>query len=547
MNKPRILIVEDEHITAIYLKKTLQVRGYEVVGITGSGREAITLIEEHLPNLIIMDIMLEDDIDGIEVAAQIQSHLDIPILYLTASMDENNLQRAKQTGAYGYLIKPVKEYELYSSIETCLIKHNYEKQLRESENKYRSLFENMIEGFVYCKVIPDSSNKISDYEFIEANEAFENLIRLKRDEIIGKRVTTLFPGDESDWLYLNGREPNQGKKVKFDKYFNSLDKWYSIASYWQGEGYIVTMFEDITTRKKAEEKIQKLNEELEERVTKRTRELEIANNSLNETLKTIIEAKDQIVEAEKMACLGELVGGVAHEINTPLGIGITAASLLQDKTKWLLDLMFIKKMTRTDLIRYSETATDALSAILLNLKHADELLTNFKQVAVDQYTEARRKFNLKEYIEEVLLNLSYKYKRTKRVITLNCSPGLEINSFPGIYFQIISNLVMNSLIHAFEEREEGAITLDICVEEEKIRIEYSDDGTGMDEEKVKKIFHPFFTTKRNKGGMGLGMHIVYNLVTGKLGGQISCKSSRGKGTTFTMLIPISHDENIKVK
>ncbi|MCP4135020.1 MAG: PAS domain S-box protein [bacterium] len=288
----------------------------------------------------------------------------------------------------------------------------------------------------------------------------------------------------------------------------------------------------------SENKILELNEELEDRVKTRTVELQLTNESLQESLETLQKTKDQLVQSEKMASLGELVAGVAHEINTPIGVGVTAASFLEDKSQDLSKLYLSGRMKRPDLEKYLTIVTDASSSILINLERAVELIQSFKQVAVDQSSQKRRIFRLKEYIEEVLKSLSPRYKSTGHSISIQCPENLEIDSYPGIFFQVISNLVANSLIHGFENIEEGEMIFDIRKKKEEIIFQYHDNGVGIEASELSRIFDPFFTTKRGSGGTGLGLHIVYNLVVQTLEGGITCQSSPGKGTTFIMKIPV---------
>ena len=253
-------------------------------------------------------------------------------------------------------------------------------------------------------------------------------------------------------------------------------------------------------------------ETLEVTVEERTQELK-------QSLDTIQKTQDQLVQSEKMAAIGGLVAGVAHEINTPIGIAVSAASHLEDKTGEFVKKVASKKLKRSELNSYAKTASDSSNLILKNLSGAVKIVQGFKQVAVDQTSGERREFKLKPYIEDVLLSLKPKLKKTKHVITVNCPEDLKLNSFPGALSQIISNLVMNSLIHGFEEMDAGDITFDAARENGSVLLTYRDNGKGMDEKALSKIFDPFFTTKRSQGGSGLGMHIVHNLVTQTLGGD----------------------------
>jgi signal transduction histidine kinase len=176
--------------------------------------------------------------------------------------------------------------------------------------------------------------------------------------------------------------------------------------------------------------------------------------------------------------------------------------------------------------------------ILNNLQRAAELIQSFKQVAVDQSSEARRVFPVKAYVEEVLLSLRPKLKRTQHSVELYGDEGLSLNSYPGVFSQIVTNLVLNSLIHAYGPDEQGRLTFTFKQENDRLIFEYADDGRGIPPENLSKIFDPFFTTKRGQGGSGLGLHIIYNLVTQKLGGVIRCESEGGQGTRFIIETPI---------
>jgi signal transduction histidine kinase len=265
-------------------------------------------------------------------------------------------------------------------------------------------------------------------------------------------------------------------------------------------------------------------------------ELKESNRILNETIETLTNTQRQLVDAEKMAALGNLVAGVAHEINTPVGICVTAASFLQEKTNELSAAVESGYYVKSDLEEYFETADDAASMILSNLNRASELVSSFKKVAVDQSTEEKRIFNLKEYIHEILISIRPKYKKDKHRFKINCPDDLTLHSYPGTFFQIISNLIMNSLIHGFADEAGGEMGFDVSYDGTDFILIYSDNGIGMDEDSIKQVFDPFFTTRRGQGGTGLGMNIVYNLVTMKLNGRITCDSLLGEGTSFFIAI-----------
>jgi len=278
---------------------------------------------------------------------------------------------------------------------------------------------------------------------------------------------------------------------------------------------------------------------LEEQVTQRTADLEKTNNELQETMTMLKETQDDLIRQEKMAALGDMVAGVAHEINTPVGVALTASTFLSKSVSEMDDHLKKGILTKTELEKNIETLTESSKIITANMYRASELVQGFKQVAVDQSTEEKRIFNVKKYLQEVLLSLHPKTKKTRIAITVECDDNIEIDSYPGSFSQIFTNLISNTIIHAYEPGEEGSIRIIIKTENGFLLLWYLDAGKGIDQDNIHKIFEPFFTTNRTNGGTGLGLHIVYNIVTQKLCGSISVKSRPGQGTEFDIKIPIS--------
>ena len=282
-----------------------------------------------------------------------------------------------------------------------------------------------------------------------------------------------------------------------------------------------------------------LNEFLEERVHARTKDLATANTELTEAMARLSQAQEHLVQSEKMASLGGLVSGVAHEINTPVGIGVTAASHLEDRTRVMLEEFRAGALKRSRLEEFLGVCDESLRIILANLRRASDLIRSFKQVAVDRTTEARRVFRLREYLEQVLLSLRPRLKVTAVKVELDCDPDIEIDSYPGVLSQIMTNLVMNSLQHGYDPGQAGRIVISAMVEGGRLRLVFADDGKGIAPEHLNKVFEPFFTADRKTGGTGLGLSIVYNLATRTLGGTILVASAPGQGATFTLTIPLA--------
>ena len=294
-------------------------------------------------------------------------------------------------------------------------------------------------------------------------------------------------------------------------------------------------------RRRAEEEVCILNEDLEDRVTQRTSELATANAELQTALESLRQAQSQLVMSEKLAALGGLVAGVAHEINTPVGVALSATSTMSEKNRILRDLFAQGEMKRSDLTDYLESTREGVEMSLLNLHRASDLIRSFKMVAADQVSESKRSFNVREYIGQVLLSLRPKLKKTAHRIEVECDGELVIESYPGAISQILTNFIVNSLTHAYDEGQAGLIRIEVVKTDGSLSLTYSDDGRGIAPELQDRIFEPFYTTARAKGSTGLGLHIVFNIVTRTLGGTITCCSAPGHGTTFQVRMPVQRE------
>jgi signal transduction histidine kinase len=267
-------------------------------------------------------------------------------------------------------------------------------------------------------------------------------------------------------------------------------------------------------------------------------ELRKRNSELATSMETIQIAKDQLVESEKMASLGGLVAAIAHEVNTPLGVSVTATSFLQEKVKKLQCDYDDKKLSANNMTSFLSQAQQTITLLTNNLNRASELISSFKQVAVDQTSEAERQINVSEYLNEVVQSLAPNFKMTQHTIDIHCPNDLSIKCAPGVLAQILTNMIMNSLIHGFEDRSKGVIKLEAAEQDNDLIINYSDDGRGLEKENLERHFDAFFTTRRGKGGSGLGTHIMFNLVTQTLGGRIEAFSEPDQGLQYKITIPL---------
>ncbi len=287
------------------------------------------------------------------------------------------------------------------------------------------------------------------------------------------------------------------------------------------------------------EALRQHNLNLEETVTQRTAELTASNAELSQALETLQKAQRELVESEKLASLGRLVAGVAHELNTPLGNALTVVSALDDRYKQLETMLAgnvpMRRSTLEELARDTRRGQDILQR---NVQKAADLVRDFKQVAIDQTADLRRDFDLGKVVEDVLVMVEPSFKHTPFVIETELCHGLIMNSYPGALGQVLTNLLMNALLHGFEGAERGRVTVRCAsLNDQEAELSVSDDGRGMEESVRRRIFDPFFTTKLGTGGSGLGMHIVHSIVTNVLGGQIEVRSTPGQGTQMLMRLP----------
>ncbi|MDE2623268.1 MAG: HAMP domain-containing histidine kinase [Betaproteobacteria bacterium] len=261
--------------------------------------------------------------------------------------------------------------------------------------------------------------------------------------------------------------------------------------------------------------------------------------NLEQSLGRLREAQQQLLESEKLAALGGLMAGVAHEVNTPLGVAVTAASVLEDETRAQAERYRQGDMKKTDLEQYLSVSEQSSRMILQNLARASGMIRSFKQVAVDRSNENRRRiFDVRDYLQDIVTSLTPALRKAEATCSVECEAGLTIDSYPGLLSQIVTNLVMNALVHGFEGRPGGHIRIAAHSTDGEFCLEVEDDGQGMDEAVLGRVFEPFFTTRRGSGGSGLGLHVVYNLVTQTLKGRIQCRSEPGRGALFTLCWPL---------
>jgi signal transduction histidine kinase len=280
------------------------------------------------------------------------------------------------------------------------------------------------------------------------------------------------------------------------------------------------------------------NNNLTEKINTRTDALKQSNQELLSTLETLHQFQDQLVETEKMASLGDIVAGIAHEVNTPIGLGVTASTVLADRLKEIKQSFEDKTLKSSQLKKFLNEGEENIDIIYRNLARAAKLISSFKKVAVDQSSADIRQFNINELLEEVTLTLKRKIKQENVTLAIDCPHNLIIESKPGPINQILINLIINSIIHGFEHKTQGMINISISYLNESLHVSYQDDGIGIDEKIKSRVFDPFTTTKRGSGS-GLGLHLVFNLVTQALNGHIDFESDTDHGTLFNITFPVT--------
>jgi signal transduction histidine kinase len=346
---------------------------------------------------------------------------------------------------------------------------------------------------------------------------------LKGDEVL-QQVCALSP--QTLTVMLTGQAGVDG----ITNAINTAQLYRYIAKPWQPADLQLTVREALNSYLQ-NQKLHEYQHQLEQKVQERT-------HALTLTLQELQAAQAELIRSEKMAALGKLVAGVAHEINTPIGNALLAASVLQNETQAFDETYQQGGLKRATLAAYLETANESSSLMLRNLNSAAQLIQSFKQVAVDQASLEKRTFEVIPYIKSVLTSLEPHLKQTEHEITISGDISLKMLSYPGALSQIVTNLVMNSTLHAYPSGARGILNFALTQQGDRAIVEYSDNGCGIPTNDQEKIFEPFFTTARDRGGSGLGLHIVHNIVTQNLQGTICCESATGLGTKFILNLPL---------
>ncbi|MCE3262415.1 MAG: sensor signal transduction histidine kinase [Pseudoduganella sp.] len=492
-----VLMVDDrqENLTALEALLEDMPQPLELVKAL-SGQEALRQSLRRDFAVVLLDVQMPE-MDGLETAELLRANprtRHLPIIFITAGLHD----RARQFQGYGvgavdFLNKPIEPAVLRNKVAVlCELYAKVQERtqaLHESERRLRMVIDSASEAFIGT----DGNGFVTDW-----NHAAEDLFGWRRDEMLGQpssRVLLPPQGCGQRARHRDGRE--------FDV---ELSQWQVPQS--QPPAY-AALVRDITQRKQAEE----------------ARSCELR------------QALQQIVEQEKMVALGSIVAGVAHELNTPLGNLVLLATALRDRVGELADNAVAGKLTRSGLVGAATDCREASDVLVRSAGKARELIESFKNVAVDQTSQRRRQFDLHTCLHDIVLTLGRMTRQANVTVELQVPPGLEMDSYPGHLEQILNNLIVNSILHGFEGRGCGKVSITAGRDGEHIRLVYADDGVGIAPELQQKIFEPFFSTKFGAGGSGLGMYIVNNLVCGALQGSVSLASAPGQGVRFEFRLP----------
>lgn len=413
--------------------------------------------------------------------------------------------------------------------------------LQASERKFTTFFE---ANPVALAVVRRNG---AHFDFLDVNSAWERLLGHTRERALnrhraGELAFTIF-ADAAQRQSLIEMLDAGGALTTLDMQLLCADGSKRSALLTPAvipvadESLLVYALQDVSDKRALEEDLRRLNAELEQRIAQRTDKLSEANAQLQRTLDALRATQDRLIQSEKLASLGQLVAGVAHELGTPIGNALMAASTLQERQHALRDRL-ATGLRRSELEAFIAQVAEGSEIGARNLQRAATLLQGFKQIAVDQTSGQRRRFDLGELIGEVVLTMQPTLRAAGVTLAHEGGDGVELDSYPGALAQVLTNLVHNAAVHAFEGRHGGRVHIAAAAGSDgQIVVELADDGRGIAREHLSRVFEPFFTTRLGSGGSGLGMVIVHNLVTGPLGGTVAVDSQPGAGTVVRLRLP----------
>lgn len=510
-------------------------------------KQTITTAEGLLAIPMIEGIIVRDD-SG-EVISQLGRSLDIHKLYSQQLVQEEAMLEDSKSGLFGYTFPLIFEFSgratqvgdvtLFSSREVVLSRIMVSIYFLIGNAMIKTTFLIILFLMAFRKLLTDPLYQLT--------EQIENL---QLDELEGQHIE--IETEEHNELKVMEHSFNNliDKVVQYRKELERTQNKL-IVSNEKLDQHNIQLEQDVARKtsnlSQAMMELQQQKYELEKQKIVLTDEVDLRRSTEKELITKQAEsqryidelklAQERLVGTEKMAALGGLVAGITHDINTPIGIGVTAVSFLEERLNKLESAYAEKTLSPKALEEFINEAKQSTSLLTTNLDRASDLIASFKQIAVDQASEAVRTINFKDYVNEVIRSLHPKLKKTSHTINLQCPDDLVLNLPAGAISQIFTNLIVNSLIHGFESKDNGVMDINITSDETNLTINYKDNGNGVTAEQLEKLFNPFFTTKRDEGGSGLGTHIMFNLVKQTLSGSIEATSEPGQGLHYFIQFP----------
>jgi len=417
--------------------------------------------------------------------------------------------------------------------------------LMAAQEQSTRLSELRVTQILKASPLPITVGNLQSGAYVRVNPAWERQFQLQEPEVLGKTSVDLGfwknLEERQGWLdRFNAEGRVSGYEVSF-RMSNGQIRVFMLSSerfVYGSEDCVLTMSVDVTERKALESELLLLNSQLEQRVQERTRDLDHSHQELLHTMQTLQRTQDELIQSDRLASLGSLVAGVAHELNTPIGNALVASSSLSEEVAQMQQTVRAGSMKRSAFEHFMERVAEGSELTLRSLHRAVTLISSFKQVAVDQASERRRGFDLAQVLNEVIDTLKPKLKHAAVRLSLDLQADIAMESYPGPLGQVIINLFTNALAHGFDNRASGLITVRTHrLGKERVIVTFSDDGAGIAPEHLGQIFDPFFTTKLGRGGSGLGLSVSHRIVTKVLGGQIAIRSTLGQGASFEMNLP----------
>lgn len=531
----RVLIVEDEALIALDLERRLQRAGYEVVGVADNADDALRTFQETQPDLVLMDIFIRPPLDGIETARAIGRVGDVPVVFLTAYADDDTLRRASETSPYGYLLKPFDERTLIATLTVAVERHAADTRLR--------LLGSAVGSAEVGIALVDVRGERRETTF--CNAAYRALVGLDDAEVLGRRPR-LPASDPADAdlrrieTAIDQRTLASG--VVRSRRRDGQERWTSVSlspvTDRAGQlTHLILFCADITRERETQDALAAREREVAD-LARLEAQLRERADELSASLEALRSTQRELVQREKLASLGVLVAGVAHEVNTPLGVAFTATSVARESIQAVDDIINGKQVRRSELIDRIRTAATAVSLAETNLQRAGELVKQFKTIAADQSNDTIRSFELGTFVQEVLVSLGPMIRRSRLTVRVEQASEIRVTSRAGSLAQVLTNFVTNAILHAYGPEEAGELVFTVSSVGQTAMLVARDHGKGMTPHVAGRAFDPFFTTRAGTGGSGLGLFVVHSLVVEGLGGSIALDSVEGQGTTFTVTFPM---------